>query len=245
MSDLPGFATAPHHVRGVDFGHVLVLVDYRSGRVLCLPPEAGRLWSAAAESGRADAVPAALYERLVAQGLLVPASRAVPWPPPVRAPQQSGSWGSTEHPAGVGRPQGRQGVAGAAAALAVVQAVQRAGRPHRAIHRLIRLTETAAKAVRRPASAEQARDAVTAVRRAAWYAPGRAACLEESAAAALLLASRRLGVAWCHGVAADPVRLHAWVQTGDGQCVAEPESGRAYTALLTVGNLGARHQHQP
>ncbi|MER7150326.1 lasso peptide biosynthesis B2 protein [Streptomyces lydicus] len=46
---------------------------------------------------------------------------------------------------------------------------------------------------------------------------------------------------WCHGVAPDPIRLHAWVQTDNGAPVAEPPSTLAYTAALTIG---ARHQHQ-
>ncbi|WP_078588533.1 MULTISPECIES: lasso peptide biosynthesis B2 protein [Streptomyces] len=91
-------------------------------------------------------------------------------------------------------------------------------------------------------SAGQRPAAVHAVRRAAWHSPARTACLEESAAAVLLLASRRLSITWCHGVAADPVRLHAWVQTEDGSPVAEPPSTHAFTPVLT---LGARHHHQP
>lgn len=82
--------------------------------------------------------------------------------------------------------------------------------------------------------------AVRAVRAAAWWSPGRTACLEESAAAVVLLAARRRRITWCHGIAADPVRLHAWVQTDDGNPVAEPPSIHAYTPVLT---LGARHQH--
>ncbi|MFI1888350.1 lasso peptide biosynthesis B2 protein [Streptomyces jumonjinensis] len=72
--------------------------------------------------------------------------------------------------------------------------------------------------------------------------PARTACLEESAAAVLLLASRRLSVTWCHGVAPDPVRLHAWLRTQDEILVAEPPSTLAYTPALTIG---ARHQSQP
>ncbi|MCL6286731.1 lasso peptide biosynthesis B2 protein [Streptomyces sp. 43Y-GA-1] len=60
-------------------------------------------------------------------------------------------------------------------------------------------------------------------------------------AATPLLAAPRLSVAWCHGITADPVRLHAWVQTVDGASVAEPPSTLAYTPALTIG---ARHQHR-
>ncbi|MFJ6215966.1 lasso peptide biosynthesis B2 protein [Streptomyces sp. NPDC092296] len=55
-------------------------------------------------------------------------------------------------------------------------------------------------------------------------------------------ATRRLGVTWCHGIAADPVRLHAWVQTEDCAPAAEPPSTGDYTPVLT---LGARHHRQP
>ncbi|WP_274919155.1 lasso peptide biosynthesis B2 protein [Streptomyces sp. WZ-12] len=55
-----------------------------------------------------------------------------------------------------------------------------------------------------PATHDQAEAAVRAVHRAGWYSPARTAFLEESAAAVLLLASRRLSVTWCHGVAPDP-----------------------------------------
>ncbi|MFE7558353.1 lasso peptide biosynthesis B2 protein [Kitasatospora sp. NPDC057500] len=51
----------------------------------------------------------------------------------------------------------------------------------------------------------------------------------------------RLAVTWCHGIAADPVRLHAWVQTEDGTRVGEPDSTLAYAPLLVVG---VRHQHR-
>ncbi len=52
----------------------------------------------------------------------------------------------------------------------------------------------------------------------------------------LLLAARNRRVLWCHGVAPDPVRLHAWVQTVDGAIVGEPESTGAYTPVLTIGD---------
>ncbi|MFF6867322.1 lasso peptide biosynthesis B2 protein [Streptomyces sp. NPDC007910] len=52
----------------------------------------------------------------------------------------------------------------------------------------------------------------------------------------LLLAMRHLSVTWCHGVAPDPVRLHAWVQTVDGARVAEPESTLSCTPVLVIGD---------
>jgi hypothetical protein len=93
----------------------------------------------------------------------------------------------------------------------------------------------------RHATPSQTGSAVLAVRHAGWYGPGRTACLEESIAAVLLLAARRRAVWWCHGIASDPIRLHAWVQTMDGADVGEPASTCAYTPVLTIGG----HHHQP
>ncbi|WP_328916265.1 MULTISPECIES: lasso peptide biosynthesis B2 protein [unclassified Streptomyces] len=80
----------------------------------------------------------------------------------------------------------------------------------------------------------QASAALTAVRRAcAWY-PGRAACLETSLAAALLCWAHRLPVTWNLGVRFDPHECHAWIAV-DGQPVGEPaERDRALHPVLTV-----------
>ncbi|KOX34304.1 MULTISPECIES: lasso peptide biosynthesis B2 protein [unclassified Streptomyces] len=181
--------------KSVDFGHVLVVIDYRTGRVRCQTP------------GRSQN--------------------------PVAAPRAS--WGSTEHPAGLERPSAPW-TASATAALATVFAVKNAGPGATAMHRVTTVVRAAASTCRRPATPGQARAAVLAVRRAAWLSPGRTACLEESAATVLLLAMRRLSVIWCHGVAPDPVRLHAWVQTVDGVLAAEPDSTRSYTPVLVIGD---------
>ncbi|WP_445402455.1 lasso peptide biosynthesis B2 protein [Streptomyces sp. LE64] len=240
MADLPEFASAPGYVRSVDFEHVLVLLDYRTGRVQCLLPAAAELWHEAAATGRLDGMEPTLATRLLDAGLLVPTTAPTPWPLPVSAKAPLASWGGTEHTAGTTRP----GVAcspTAVAALGTVLGIIRAGTRHTAMHRLTTVIKHAATAVRRPATPTEAALAVNAVRRAGWYSPTRTACLEESAAAVLLLASRRLSVTWCHGVAPDPVRLHAWIQTEDGAPAAEPPSTLSFTPALTIG---ARHQRQ-
>ncbi|MGW6744102.1 lasso peptide biosynthesis B2 protein [Streptomyces sp. NPDC055025] len=244
MTDLPCFATSPNHVRAVDFGHVLVLIDYRTGRARCLLPAATVLWRSAAHTGRLDAMAPALAARLLADGLLVPAPGPTPWPAPVTARSAPASWGSAEHPAGISRPPRtphRSGVA-AATALASVLAVRRAGPAATAMHRVTATLAAAASICHRAATTAQVNTTVLDVRHIGWYSPGRTACLEESAAVVLLLASRRLAVTWCHGVAPDPVRLHAWVQTVDGIPVGEPRSTFACTPVLTIGG---RHQRQP
>jgi hypothetical protein len=71
------------------------------------------------------------------------------------------------------------------------------------------------------------------VRNVASVLPFRVACLEETAAAMLVLALTGRRAGWCHGVAADPIRLHAWI-TLDGQPVAEPASTARYIPLLQI-----------
>ncbi|MES9590464.1 MULTISPECIES: lasso peptide biosynthesis B2 protein [unclassified Streptomyces] len=235
VTGLPSHATAPNHVRAVDFGHVLVLINYRTSRIHCLLPEASAWWRATAATGHLTPIPPIVARRFLAAGLLTPTATATPWALPADAPAPAASWGSTEHPAGLIRPP-RGPTASASWALAAVFAVKRAGPAPTAMRRLTTVVRSAASTCCRPATPAQAVRAVEAVRRAGWHSPGRTACLEESSAAVLLLAARRLAVTWCHGVTADPVRLHAWVQTWDGTPVAEPDSTRAYTPVITIGD---------
>ncbi|MFF2374768.1 lasso peptide biosynthesis B2 protein [Streptomyces xiamenensis] len=240
MPDLSENATCPPHTRAVDFGHVLVLVNYATGRVQCLPPAAAARWRAAARTGDLTALGTVLTHQLLGLGVLTPTDRAVPWAAPVTAAAARASWGGAEHPAGMVRPPRvplRSSVR-AGTALARVTAVSR--RPH-GMERVITLLSRATRRARRPATGQEAEAIIRAVRRAGWYSPARTACLEESAAAVLLLAARGRRVLWCHGVAPDPVRLHAWVQTVDGAIVGEPESTGAYTPVLTIGD---HHQHR-
>jgi hypothetical protein len=60
----------------------------------------------------------------------------------------------------------------------------------------------------------QATGTVEAVRRAARWYPGRAACLERSLAAVLLAIVARRRLDWCLGAVPDPYRFHAWVAVG-------------------------------
>ncbi|MGW4626304.1 lasso peptide biosynthesis B2 protein [Streptomyces rubiginosohelvolus] len=185
-------------------------------------------------------MPQPLAAHLIRTGALSPTREPTPWDAPLPAPTPAASWGGAEHPAGVTRVTGPFS-ATAAVALATTWSITRVGRRKHAMNRLIRALEASSSATCRPASPAEASEAVLAVRRTAWHAPVRTACLEESAAATFMLATRRLSVVWCHGIAADPVRLHAWVQTVEGDLVAEPPSTRAYTPALTIG---ARHQHR-
>ncbi|MFB7635645.1 lasso peptide biosynthesis B2 protein [Streptomyces sp. NPDC056149] len=242
MTDPPPFGTAPAHIRALDFGHVLVLINYRTGKVQCLLPNAAKHWHDAAATGRLASLPPALSTQLLTAGLLRPSATPTPWPAPVPAKSAPASWGSAEHTAGTIHPAPSPGTITAAAALTAALTVKRLGPRSAALHRITTVLAKAASTCRRPATHDQAEAAVHAVRRASWYSPARTACLEESAATVLFLASRRLSVTWCHGVAPDPVRLHAWVQTDDGAPAAEPPSTHAYTPALTIGG---HHQHRP
>lgn len=57
----------------------------------------------------------------------------------------------------------------------------------------------------------RASETAEAVRRAARWYPGRAACLERSLAAVLLAIAVRRRLDWCLGAVPDPYRFHAWV----------------------------------
>lgn len=72
-------ATAPAHVRALDFGHVTVLVNYRNGHVQCLLSAAAALWRDTAATGRLDVMPSVLATRLLTTGLLVRTLTPIPW----------------------------------------------------------------------------------------------------------------------------------------------------------------------
>lgn len=234
--------TVPAHVRAVDLGPATVIVNYRNGRTESLIGPAARWWQQATASSYAD-VPGVLDElaeqtlrgQLIGAGLIEPTAtdrpqgfatpQGPPWVP---------SWGTQEMAAGrvepVPVPLGAAVRAGLA--LAVVLGVLAAGRERTRMARLVRLLTAASAGAGEPAPAERIRQAVHAVRRAGLVIPGRVACLEESAAVVLMLAASRYRVTWCHGAAADPVRIHAWVEDDQGQPVAEPPSTAARFAVL-------------
>lgn len=154
----------------------------------------------------------------------------------VRAGPSVPSWGTREVPFGLA-PLPRVSavwMARAVVALVVVLAAQRMGRASRAFPRLVRVLELAAQQTRSSATPGEVTRAIHAVRRASFVFPTRVACLEESTAAVLVLRSCGASVRWCHGVAPDPITLHAWVETHDGEAPAEPSSTSGYTIVRTI-----------
>ncbi|WP_223830465.1 lasso peptide biosynthesis B2 protein [Nocardiopsis quinghaiensis] len=87
------------------------------------------------------------------------------------------------------------------------------------------------RGVARSATVEEAEAVVGAVRRAAHWFPGRAACLENSLAAALACLFTGRSVDWCIGARLMPYAAHAWIEVG-GVPVGEPsEPDRPYLLL--------------
>ncbi|MDQ3403157.1 MAG: lasso peptide biosynthesis B2 protein [Actinomycetota bacterium] len=239
------YVTAPGHVAACDLGTdtATVIVNYRTGRTHTLVGPSARCWAELAATGDPAGVTvlsaelaARLVDSLSAAGLLTDTTTPRPWAAPVPGHPWRLSFGSEELKAGCeplpAVPLGVQ--LGAALALAATLAVRHIGHHGGGMARILRLINRAHRRTRTPATAERARQAVHAVRRAALLAPGRVACLEESAAVVLMLALSRHRVTWSHGVAADPIRLHAWVETEGRQPVAEPPSTARYTPIRSI-----------
>lgn len=239
----PRYVTAPDHVEAVDLGPAMVLVNYRTGAVKTLLGPAALWWAELSTTGDLRATSGldrtsskALLDQLRSAGLLVLVQRPGPWQAPRTGMPWVPSWGTHELAAGREKPV-RVPIGAtmlAAPALLVVITVLSLGRASRRMARLVRLLDWATGLSRLPADAEQTRRLVHAVRRVGLLAPGRVACLEESAAVTLALAMRGRRATWCHGVAADPIRLHAWVEVEYGRPIAEPPSTARYTPLRTI-----------
>jgi hypothetical protein len=237
------YVTAPAYVVGCDLGPATVLVNYRTGSVHTLIGSSARWWTDLAATGDTSTVttldaPAAstLLDQLCAAGMLTGTAGPRPWEPPRTAPPWQLIFGTREAPA-AHTPESQTPVGlviVASLALVVTLATQHLGPARKSLWRLLRLLGWTSRHTVHPATPAQARRAVHAVRRAGLLFPGRVACLEESVAAALTLAASRRGVTWCHGVAADPIRLHAWIESTTAGPVAELPSTRHYTILRTI-----------
>ncbi|KPM50530.1 hypothetical protein ACG83_04710 [Frankia sp. R43] len=237
------YIIVPEHVRALDVGPATVIVNYRNGRADVLTGPAARWWEAATTSGYGDPSglldtqsARALREQLLTAELIMQTPRHRAGQPTAVGPSWVPSWGTQEMQAGrttVGSASCGMTLRAGVALLVVLGALA-AGQGRSRMARLLRLLTWATRRARVDASADHLMEAVNAVRRAGTVMPGRVACLEESSAAFLLLAMGRKRVTWCHGAAADPVRLHAWVETDDGQRVAEPSSTARFGVLRAV-----------
>lgn len=233
------FVTCSGHVQSADLGSAVVLLDRRTGRVETLLGWARLTWLSLARTADAAALTGRqhdLVRRLVADQVLLLAPAPRPWAVLTGASTQA-SWGTQEVPGSI-PPRVATGPAStilATAALGGVLIARHLGRRSRSFARITALLATATRLPARAASAADVARALHCVRNVALIMPFRVACLEETAAAMLALAvcGRRAG--WCHGIAADPIRLHAWLSvdgrpsasprapTGTRRCSASPE----------------------
>ncbi|GAA1293985.1 lasso peptide biosynthesis B2 protein [Saccharothrix xinjiangensis] len=100
--------------------------------------------------------------------------------------------------------------------------------------RLRRVLEFARRGAR-PATAEQALAARTAVVAVSLRCAGKG-CLQRSIAAALHCRAHGTWPTWCTGVRTHPFTAHAWIQVQD-RPVGEPEHTSSYRVLVSVPPL--------
>jgi hypothetical protein len=232
------------NIRTVNVGSATVVLDLRSGRVDMLLEWAHEIWNKCAATGSIPETwppddagttrEVRLVHRLEQRGWLRAVAHPQPWKVPKVTPTVP-SWGTNEMPAAVAPRYAIGPVRTLLAGLAIVAVlvVRAGGRRGRSFARLVMLLRAANLITRSEAEFRTADHAVRSVRTAASILPFRIACLEESIATVLVLAWTRRGATWCHGVATDPIRLHAWVEV-NGVPVAEPASTSQCTCLMRI-----------
>ncbi|WP_414646407.1 lasso peptide biosynthesis B2 protein [Embleya scabrispora] len=188
-------------------------------------------------AGEAQALQGALLDA----GILVPAPQPGPWHAPLPGHDPGPSHGTRTAPTALPSAPSNRCPARIAASVSLATAAltTRLGRSHRSLARHLILVRAVTRwnALRRAPQADMATaaEAVRTVRRVARWCPTRAACLEQTTAALLLLALHGHGATWCQGVAPDPIRFHAWMeQTETGHYVEEPVETTAYTPVLRI-----------
>ncbi len=192
-------------VIAADTGHAIILLDIRAGRVRALAGTAAAGWHDPS-------------------GVFVP----------VQVREAAASWGASETQAALptlAAPSVTWAVR-ALAAIVTTLAIRSGGARGQTFARMIWLAGGAGRC-HRAAEAPQAKAALDAVRWAAQFVPVRFACLEESVAASVALALSGRSADWRHGIACDPVRMHAWIEV-DGRPVGEPSSTSDCTPLICI-----------
>lgn len=244
-SIVTSYVSCPPHVRSANLGTLTALVDLRTGQVDALLSWAHHVWSALARTGdstiAATAIDGAsadhvieLVRQLQADRLLDASPEPRPWMVP-EVPVTTPSWGTHEVPAGIPCPS-RTTVGTtvlASVAMGSVLVARHVGRRSRSFSRIVALLTTATRWPHRQAKPALVEHVLHCVRNVASVLPFRVACLEETAAAMLVLALAGRRAGWCHGIAADPIRLHAWI-TLDGHPVAESASTSRYALLIQI-----------
>lgn len=247
-STVPQYLVCPDYIHAIDTGRTVVLIDVRCASTYALTGKARRIWLALSldcECNETRLGPSGeVVNELRKRGLLRVAAQPHRWRPVVCSPLSRASWGTHTVPVCLERPLPDDHVSLAATlALAVTLAARCLGTTRRALQRLTRLVRWATTMARREATIADAETSILAVRCTARLWPARVACLEESIAAILVLAMTGRSATWCHGIAAEPVALHAWIEV-NGSPVAEPPSTERFTAILRIhGNDHTERQN--
>jgi Transglutaminase-like superfamily len=229
-----GLVPAPW-LRTVKTPVVALIVDYRDGEVTLLADDVMRAWYACVEPHHASASLRPVdphHEYFAEQGWLVsPGAHLDSAPAPIPLAEPVPSWGTQEAVAELLPPGDfprHWGLLGFTSVLVVLLA-RELGPANRQFARLRWLTRLGRSLPL--ATDDQAMYAVRAVRHAARLLPARVACLEESVAVTMVLAAMGKRSSWRHGVAVDPVRLHAWIADRSGEPVEEPADTAQYTTI--------------
>lgn len=102
----------------------------------------------------------------------------------------------------------------------------------------LRITITIASVIgrlgTRPATEADVLGTIAAIKQAARWWPGRAACLETPLAAYIALALRRRRAHWCIGCRLGPVEPHAWIETAVGPVGEPDQAGRPLRAAVRI-----------
>ncbi|MBH5337768.1 lasso peptide biosynthesis B2 protein [Streptomyces pactum] len=191
--------------------NVGVVVNYRTGTTVVLTGDALSRWLESLEHSQA--------------------------PAPVTVRPSEISWGTSESSARLETPAPPPWPwrLAATALLLTTLAARHLGRERTRFGRLVRLAEAGRSLP--PPTREHASLAVRSVRWVARAFPARVACLEESTTAALLLAVGGRGGAWRHGIATDPIRMHAWICDSHDQPVEEPVQTGDYSPINGPANV--------
>lgn len=227
----PSFSPAPH-LRLVLFPATCVVLNVEKGAVLLLSGEAGQVIThlrsveGAAPSRSLCPAQKQTLVALMDAGVLIQGESSHAWDRVRQGVPASPSWGTQDSPAAlppIPRAPLRWYVLGFLALLVVLGGGLRSRQS--AFVRTRRLVQRTKAGTADHATAVRAADAV---RRMGRLLPLRVACWEEAAATTLVLRWAGHRAAFRHGVATDPVRLHAWIEVG-GRPVAESEDITDYT----------------
>jgi Transglutaminase-like superfamily len=222
-------------LRTIRTAHCVVVVDYVTGAVELMMGEAEQAWLTCVNGDGTRDDPR--VSDWIRRGWLIPGIPDANTTRTTRVSDPITSWGTQEVLAFLPSPEPcpwRWRLA-ALPVLVLTIAVQHHGFKRHKFRRMLRLCRAGTRLP--PATTRQARNAVLAVRWAARLVPARVACLEESVTGVLLLAAAGRRGGWRHGIATDPIRLHAWIVDAEGNPVAEPTGTGQYTVITEIPHL--------